>query len=162
MNSLFRLFQPSDFDQLYAIEELCFQPPLRFSRAYMRRLTGSSRFATWIAEEDSRLTGFAIVDLKASADPPAAYIQTIEVRPASRHQGIANELLRLVETSARDAGARSIWLHVETENKAAIRLYEAHDYMRKGREEHFYARHRAAFIYGKSLSDSTSAANPAL
>ena len=29
----YRLFEPDDFDELYAIEEMCFQPPLRFSRA---------------------------------------------------------------------------------------------------------------------------------
>lgn len=157
---LYRLFKPADFAELYAIEELCFDPPFRFSRAFMRRLTQSPRNATWIAEEEGALTGFAIVDLKASADPHAAYIQTIEVTPEARDQGTGSELLRLVEASAREAGACSIWLHVDTENKGAIRLYEAHDYMRQGREEHFYARHRAAFIYRKTLAKPKP--NPAL
>jgi ribosomal protein S18 acetylase RimI-like enzyme len=153
---LYRLFQPADFAQLYAIEELCFEPPFRFSRAYMRKITQSARQATWIAEEDNQLTGFAIVDLKASANPPAAYIQTLEVTPTSRGQGIGNELLTRVESSASESGAQTIWLHVDTENKTAIHLYEAHHYMRKGREEHFYARHRAAFIYRKSLVEDVS------
>ena len=32
-----------------------------------------------------------------------------------------------------------------------MRLYEGRGYARKGREEHFYARNRAAFIYAKTL-----------
>ena len=151
---LYRLFQPGDFAQLYAIEEICFQPPFRFSRAFMRKLTESRRFVAWIAEQDGVLTGFAIVDLKAASEPPATYIQTIEVAPEWRGQGIASELLRRVESSSYDGGARFVWLHVDTENKIAIRLYEAHGYMREGREEHFYARHRGAFIYRKPLADA--------
>ncbi len=153
---LYRLFQPADFAPLYAIEELCFEPPFRFSRVYMRKLTQSSRQATWVADESGQLTGFAIVDLKASTNPPAAYIQTLEVTPASRGHGIGSELLTRVEASALESGAHFIWLHVDTENKSAIRLYEAHNYMRQGREEHFYARHRAAFIYRKSLVTAVS------
>jgi ribosomal protein S18 acetylase RimI-like enzyme len=152
---LYRLFQPADFAPLYAIEELCFEPPFRFSRAFMRRLTESPRCATWIAEDSGQLTGFAIVDCKASSEPPAAYIQTIEVTPTYRGLGIGAELMRRIEASARDAGAHSIWLHVDTKNSNAIRLYEAHGYTRQGREQHFYARHRAAFVYVKSL-DSPS------
>ena len=150
---LYRFFEPADFTQLYAIEEICFQPPFRFSRAFMRRLTASTRTRTWIAEQDGNMTGFAIVDLKSGTDSPAAYIQTMEVLPDFRGQGVGNELLRRIESSAGESGARTIWLHVDTENKVAIRLYEAHGYMRQRREEHYYARHRAAFIYGKSLAD---------
>jgi [ribosomal protein S18]-alanine N-acetyltransferase len=151
---LYRLFQPADFAPLYAIEELCFEPPFRFSRAFMRQLTQSSRNATWIAEENGEMAGFAIVDLDPSDGAPIAYIQTLEVRPTRRGQGIGAELLRRIESSAKDAGAQSIWLHVDTENASAIRLYEAHGYTRQGREENFYARHRAAFIYRKVLPNS--------
>ena len=148
---LYRLFQPSDFAPLYAIEELCFEPPFRFSRALMRQLTQSSRNATWIAEENGAMDGFAIVDLDPADGASIAYIQTLEVTPAHRGQGIGSELLRRIESSARNVGAQSIWLHVDTENASAIRLYEAHGYTRQGREENFYARRRAALVYRKTL-----------
>ncbi len=160
---LYRLYQPADFPALYAVEELCFQPPFRFSRAYMRRLTQSLRAATWIAEEGAELLGFAIVEW--SEDSNGAYIETLEVTPSRRGQGIGSELLRRVEDSARTAGAASIWLHVDQENAGAIHLYESRGYTRRGREEHYYARHRAAFIYAKRLAphdpDPASSANPA-
>ena len=57
-----------------------------------------------------------------------AYIQTLEVLPERRGRGVGGELLRRIEGSARAAGAQSIWLHVDAENAAAIRLYERHGY----------------------------------
>jgi [ribosomal protein S18]-alanine N-acetyltransferase len=153
---LYRLYQPADFPQLYAVEELCFEPAFRFSRALMRKLVANPNSATFvaeeIAEENSELAGFAIVDWATVPKGTVAYIQTIEVHPASRRRGIAHELMRLLEDSARAAGATAIWLHVDVENAAAIRLYENRGYARKGREEHFYARHRPAFVYARMIS----------
>ena len=147
----YRLYTPQDFPALYAIEESCFEPPLRFGRALMRRLVSSAGAATWIAEEDGRMAGFAIVEWTAVARGQIAYIQTIEVLSEYRGLGVGGELIGRAENSARDAAARAIWLHVDAENGAAIRLYEAHGYTRKGREEHYYARRRPALIYAKSM-----------
>lgn len=143
----YRFYTPQDFAQLYAIEEACFQPPFRFGRGFMRRLVNSADAATWIAEEDGRMDGFAIVEWTG----PNAYIQTIEVKPERRGLGIAGELLRRMEGSARAAGAGTIGLHVDAENAGAILLYEGHGYVCQSREENFYARGRAALIYGKVL-----------
>jgi [ribosomal protein S18]-alanine N-acetyltransferase len=151
----YRLYRPADFPPLYAIEELCFQPPLRFPRAYMRRVIANPDGATWIAEESGQMTGFAIVEWAGLASDRYAYIQTLEVSPEFRRSGIARELLSRLEESARKAGAAAIWLHVDAENEPAIRLYESHGYQKQGREEHYYARHRAAEIYSKPLMPLT-------
>jgi ribosomal protein S18 acetylase RimI-like enzyme len=149
---LYRLYKPEDFDQLYALEELCFEPPSRFSRHYMRQLVNRSNGATWIAEEDGQMAGFAIVEWaeRKSGVPSdrsssqgckhgvTAYIQTIEVTPEARGQGVGRELLRRIEGSACAAGAGMIWLHVEAANAAATRLYEANGYRCEGRKENYY------------------------
>jgi [ribosomal protein S18]-alanine N-acetyltransferase len=147
----YRPYHPDDFAQLYAIEETCFRPPIRFSRRYMREIIARVNSATWIAEENCRLAGFAIVDFAGEMEGTIAYIQTIEVSPEHRKQGLGAELLRRVEDSARAAGADVIWLHVDAQNDAAIRLYSAHGYRREGRQDHYYAKGRAAEIYVKSL-----------
>jgi ribosomal protein S18 acetylase RimI-like enzyme len=153
----YRLYQPADFPTLYAIEEVCFQPPLRFGRGYMRRLVSSEDAATWIAEEDGRMAGFAIVEWSGEAGAIAAYIQTIEVAPERRGRGVGGELMRRMEQSAQAAGARVIWLHVDAENAGAIRLYEAHGYRREGREANYYPRGRAALIYVKERGTDAGA-----
>jgi len=166
----YRPYQPADFTALYAVEELCFDAPFRFSRALMRKLIVNPNSATWIAEgklaeediaeQNKELVGFAIVDWATVPKGTVAYIQTIEVNPASRRQGIAGELLRLSEVSAQVVGATAIWLHVDVENIAAMHLYESRGYARKAREEHFYARNRAAFIYAKTLVAAPGAKPP--
>jgi ribosomal protein S18 acetylase RimI-like enzyme len=151
---LYRHYKPEDFAALYAIEERCFQPPLSFSRRTMRQLVNSPHAATWIAEEDGHMAGFAIVEWAEENGAVVAYIQTIEVAPEQLRQGIGGELLRRIEESARSAGAQAIWLHVDAQNAAAIHLYEANGYRSEGREENYYTRGRAALIYGKPLGDS--------
>jgi ribosomal protein S18 acetylase RimI-like enzyme len=152
---LYRLYQPGDFPSLYGVEELCFAPAFRFSRTYMQQLIESPNAATWIAEDGPELKieliGFSIVEWAVEKSESAAYIQTLEVHPAFRGRGIGAELLGRAEASARAAGALSIALHVDVENATAIRLYESRGYSRRGKEESYYARHRAAFIYAKSL-----------
>lgn len=149
---LLRPYCAADFPALYAIEEICFQPPIRFSRVYLRRLIASADSATWVAEQDSAIVGFSIVEWYD--DPVAgrvAYIQTIEIAPVFRRRGIASELLCRAETSARAAAAALLWLHVEATNEAAIRLYRAHGFVHNGREDNYYARGRDAEVYSKPL-----------
>jgi len=150
---LYRVYTPADFPALYAIEELCFQPPIRFSQVYIKRLIAGPDSATWVAEEDPEITGFTIVEW--FDEPNAgriAYIQTIEVAPRFQRRGIASELLRRAENSARSAGATLIWLHVESTNQPAIILYRAHGFVHKGHEADYYARGRNAEIYSKPLT----------
>ena len=148
----YRLFEPEDFTALYVIEEVCFQPPHRFSRAYMRQLIGQTDAATWIAEEHEKMVGFCLVEWTRKEDSVLAYVQTLEVLPESRGQGVGIELLRHVESSAHEAGARFIWLHVDAENVNAIRVYEKNAYQVQGREEDYYGPGRAALAYAKVLA----------
>jgi len=154
---LYRLYKSQDFDPLYALEVVCFEPPSRFDRRYMRQLVNRMNAATWIAVEDAQMAGFAIIEWTVGRGGIRAYIQTLEVAPGYRSRGVGRELLGRIEGSARDAGARRVWLHVEEENAAAIRLYESQEYSRVGRQEDYYPLGHAALIYTKCLeADSAS------
>ena len=155
----YRPYIAEDFDQLYALEEVCFEPPFRFSRRTMRALIQRPHAATWIAEENGQMTGFAIVEWTERKTGVTAYIQTSEVAPEARRRGVGRELMGRIEGSARVAGAAAIWLHVEAENAGAIKLYEAQGYSCQGRQERFYPLGQAALIYVKRL-DSGSESSP--
>jgi len=178
---LYRPYEPKDFDALYAIEKLCFEPIFRFGRVYMRRLVQRPNAVTWIAEEDGQLAGFAIAEFSSQGckhgvpsdgsmsmgcksgvpsdgsmsqgrkSEVTAYIQTIEVAQEARSQGVGGQMLGCIEESACLAGAVLIWLHVEAANAAAIRLYEAQGYFCEGRQENYYPMGRAALIYVKRI-----------
>ncbi len=148
----YRLYAPADFDALYAIEEVCFSTPLRFSRRYVRQLVENSDAAAWIAEDAARMTGFVVVDWARKRGLIEAYVQTLEVLPAYRGQGIAGELLRRGERSAQAAGATQITLHVDENNPAALHLYEKAGYGAMGRVPNYYPTGSAALRLGKALS----------
>ena len=148
---LYRLYRAEDFAALYAIEEVCFQPPHRFSRGYMRQLIRQRDAATWIAEDDGRMAGFGIVEWSEETAGTVAYVQTLEVLPEARGAGAGSELLRRLEGSAKDAGAVVIWLHVDAENGGAIRVYERSGYGVCGKEPDYYGRGRAGLVYAKQL-----------
>ncbi len=118
----------------------------------MQSLVLQATAATWIAEDERGMAGFAIVLWeKARRSGVTAYLETLEVRPDSRGEGTGGELLRRCEESARAAGAELIWLHVDAENEAAIGLYCAHGFEREGRVERYYPHGRAAEVYVKRL-----------
>ena len=150
---LYRLYKPEDFAPLYSIEEVCFQPPHRFSRSYIRQLIEQPDAATWIAEQEQSIGGFGIVEWSREIDEIVAYIQTLEVLPEGRGQGVGGELLRCMEDSASKAGASTIWLHVDAENAAAIRLYERCGFKISGREEDYYGRGTLGLVYLKALRE---------
>ena len=88
----YRLYHPEDFAQFYAIEEICFQPPVRFSRRYLRQIIERGNSVTWVAEQDGSVAGFSAADFTTEFDHTFVYVQTIEVAPAHRNQGIGSEL----------------------------------------------------------------------
>lgn len=147
----YRLFRPDDFAALYAIEEVCFDPPHRFSRVYMRQLIAQRHTVTWVALREQKLCAFGVVECAEEADGLAGYVQTLEVLPEFRGHGIGGELLRLLGDSARAAGARILWLHVNAANHAAIRVYERDGYRAKEKKENYYGRGHAALILVKEL-----------
>jgi ribosomal protein S18 acetylase RimI-like enzyme len=146
-----RLFVDADLRALYAIEDVCFEPPLRFSRALMRSLAFDPDSRTWVAVVDGVRAGFAMVGLKGDDDPTAAYIWTIEVLPVFRRMGVARELMLRMEESAREAGCAAIELHVAARNEDALGLYEGAGFVRVDVEREFYGLGVDGFRYRKGL-----------
>jgi ribosomal-protein-alanine N-acetyltransferase len=115
----------------------------------MRQLIRQRDAATWIAEDDGRMAGFGIVEWSEGPVGTVAYVQTLEVLPTARGLGVGGELLRRLEGTALEAGTVAIWLHVDVENAAAIRVYERNGYRLGGTEKDYYGRGRAGLVYGK-------------
>jgi ribosomal-protein-alanine N-acetyltransferase len=155
-----RLFVDSDLRALYAIEEACFAPSLRFSRSLMRSLATDQDCRTWLGIVDNVRAGFAIVGLAGESvesgggDPASAYLWTIEVLPAFRRLGVARQLLARVEESARESGCTGVELHVSERNPDAAALYESCGYVRLGIEPEFYGWGEDAFRYRKVIEST--------
>ena len=117
-----------------------FEPPLRFGRRYMRELVEHPNAATWIAEEDGRMAGFAIVEwMRAKRAQSTAYIQTIEV-PRNRAAGALAASCCGASKAPRVLRAHRDLAACGRGNAAAIRLYEAQGYLCEGRRGEILSR----------------------
>jgi ribosomal protein S18 acetylase RimI-like enzyme len=69
----------------------------------------------------------------------------IGVHPSARGKGVGGQLIHAFAEAARRAGYTSLVLSVETDNPAAIALYEKHGFIiRETFQEGAYHRHRMA------------------
>jgi ribosomal protein S18 acetylase RimI-like enzyme len=66
-----------------------------------------------------------------------AYIERLVISPEFRRQGMARRLLEAAEDFARDAGKRTIGLHVSSNNLPALRLYENEGYEEVSRQHSY-------------------------
>jgi GNAT superfamily N-acetyltransferase len=69
-----------------------------------------------------------------SSDSSEAYVERLVISPSFRRQGMAKRLLAASEDLARDAGKKTVGLHVTGNNLNALRLYESEGYEEVSRQ----------------------------
>ncbi len=115
-----RGYLPSDLDTMVSLDDTCFDPPFRFTRAGMKSFAEAKRAYVVVAESDGELAGFAILHA-VRAD---GYVVTLDVVPEKRRVGVATQLMAELEQEARRSGCLGLALHVYAGNDPAIRFYE--------------------------------------
>jgi ribosomal-protein-alanine N-acetyltransferase len=149
-----RNYRLGDWEAMYALDLVCFEPVFQFSRGAMRGFAESPGAVTVLAESEvhgaeGKLAGFCVTQLERRT----GYVVTLDVAPAWRRRGLARRLMAEVESRFHAAGSVGMELHVFTGNAAAIQFYEAIGYTRKGVAKDFYARGLNALLYRKKLTD---------
>jgi ribosomal-protein-alanine N-acetyltransferase len=143
-----RGYRSGDWEAMYALDLICFEPPFRFSRRTMRGFAESPNAIALLTEEMGKLVAFCVTHVEQGV----GYVVTLDVAPDWRRKGLAARLMAESEARAHSAGAESMALHVFTGNSSAIRFYEALAYRQIGVAEGFYGRGLDAFLYGKRLA----------
>jgi len=151
----FRSYHTDDLEEMFLLDEACFEAPFRFSKAMMRRFAEARKARVVIAEK-SGLAGFCIVHVERVDDGRMGYVVTLDVAERCRRKGLAAELMRRVEAEAREAGCCAMVLHVFVGNDAAIQFYERSGYERQEKAEGFYGQGGDAWVYRKTLSERTA------
>jgi ribosomal-protein-alanine N-acetyltransferase len=147
-----RGYLPPDLDALVALDNICFDPPFRFSRSAMRSFVQARNARVTLAEAtDGSLAGFCILHVQHAQPQAMGYIVTLDVAPGHRRRGLAGDLMARAEQQALDAGCAAVALHVFTGNAAAIRFYERRGYVFSHRAASFYGRGTDALVYHKEL-----------
>jgi ribosomal-protein-alanine N-acetyltransferase len=147
-----REYRSGDFEAMFTLDEICFSPAFRFSRAAMRRFAETKRARVVVAERGGKLVGFCIVHLERGG---VGYIVTLDVAPEERRGGLARRMVLELERRLRAEGVGVMVLHVSTENPGAVRFYEALGYAAAHTEEDFYGDGLDAVVYRKGLSEAS-------
>jgi ribosomal-protein-alanine N-acetyltransferase len=146
-----RPYREEDFEAVYRLDEVCFEPEFRFSRASMRRFLTSRRARVVVAEIAERLIGVSLVHVESAGDTALGYVVTLDVDPGSRRMGVARALLLASEAQACAEDCRAMVLHVFAENRSAIEFYESMGYRAGHTVEDFYGAGLDAVVYRKRL-----------
>jgi ribosomal-protein-alanine N-acetyltransferase len=80
------------------------------------------------------VAGYSIVTVGAGE----AHLLNLCVREQFRFRGLGSRLLRQLVHEATDSGARVIFLETRPSNQAAIRLYQAHEFVQIGVRRGYY------------------------
>jgi ribosomal-protein-alanine N-acetyltransferase len=150
---LLRDYRAADLETIFQLDEVCFAEEFRFDRGSMREFAEERNAIVRVAETECRgIVGFVIAHVERVASERRAYVVTLDVAPEYRRRGLAQRLMKEVETRAIAAGVRWIQLHVFTGNAEAIRFYEGLGYERiRVRRGYYGAARLDAFVYGKDL-----------
>lgn len=148
MSLRIRQFEKADFDTLWKIDQLCFDPQLAYSRPelafYMRR-PGSF---TLLAEIDTEIIGFVVAESRRKT----GHIITIDVLANTRRAGVGSALLQAAEEKLSHAGVVAVALETPVNNDAAIRFYKKKGYFVEKTVPGYYSNHLDALVMIKELA----------
>ncbi len=136
---------------MVALDDLCFEPAFRFSRTEMRRYAEAKRARVVIASYGETLAGFCILHIEGTPGVPVGYVVTLDVAPAMRRRGVATQLMLSVGELAWQDACRTIMLHVDIRNAAAIGFYERLGFRGAGSVNSFYGPGRDALVLRAEL-----------
>jgi ribosomal-protein-alanine N-acetyltransferase len=164
-----RDFQPSDFDTLWRIDQLCFPPGISYSQTelklYIRRRgsftllavdasaatvpdSGNARkFFPLIPLVNAAVAGFIV----GEADRASGHIITIDVIASARRSGVGSLLLRAAEDRLRVKLCRSVELETAVDNVSALSFYKRHGYSVIKTFPRYYANGVDALVLQKNL-----------
>ncbi len=139
---IIRGFRTEDLARLHAIDAICFERGIAYTRAELAFYIRHGRPFVRVAECAGEILGFAIGHLEENA---CAHVITIDVLPQARRNGLGTTLLRLLHDEFRDAGASRAVLEVDVGNGPAQAFYEGFGYRRMETLQDYYASGRHAY-----------------
>jgi ribosomal-protein-alanine N-acetyltransferase len=134
---------------LYALDQICFEPGIAYSRGELRRFLSIATAQAVLADEDGNLAGFAVGYLTRRR---TAHVVTLDVSPSQRRRGLGRMLLEALLERLTRAGALAARLEVSTENSGAIAFYENLGFTVRRRLPGYYGPGRDALEMEKALS----------
>jgi ribosomal protein S18 acetylase RimI-like enzyme len=161
VNITLRSFKPEDFDELYEIDQACYEPEVAYSQRELRAYLRFSGSDCLIAEADDevatesagarhpekQIAGFCI----SARRDESGYIVTIDVVPQFRRHRVGSLLLAEIERRLAANGVRDVTLETATDNDSAVAFWTKHGYLNRGIKKEYYPGGRDAFAMAKTI-----------
>jgi ribosomal-protein-alanine N-acetyltransferase len=145
-----RQFKKTDFDTLWRIDQICFDPKLAYSRPELAFYMGRPGSFTLVAEAESGIQGFVVAETRRKT----GHIITIDVVAEARRTGVGSALLQAAEEQLLQSGAASVELETPVNNDAAIRFYKQKGYFVEKTVAGYYSGELDALVMSKDLPHS--------
>ncbi|MFZ0978714.1 MAG: N-acetyltransferase [Candidatus Acidiferrales bacterium] len=159
-SNVFRLreYRPQDFERLYEIDQLCYEPAIAYSRRELRNYLRFPGADCVVAEagtagnaknksHEASIAGFCVT----AHEDDWGYIITIDVLESYRRHGLVSQLLAETERRLAANGAREIALDTAVNNTAAIAFWQKHGYRILGTREGYYPGGVDAYAMAKRI-----------
>jgi ribosomal-protein-alanine N-acetyltransferase len=127
-----------DLDALFALDRACFRPGIAYSKTELRYFLFHLRSISVVAEDESGIAGFAVVEFVLEEGRRIGHIVTIDVAPSHRRRGVGRLLMDALLGFCRQAGALSLRLEVAVDNEGAITFYKLMGFAETGRIRGYY------------------------
>jgi ribosomal protein S18 acetylase RimI-like enzyme len=125
-----------DIDAIEAIEKRCFHGQIAYSKRQLSYLCFYSNNSCLLDTKENTIRGFIIITYRQ--DTAVAGIETVDVDPNFKKQGIGLKLLVAADIDMKQHGTKTAQLEVSEGNRAAIRLYEKAGYIETERIKDYY------------------------
>jgi ribosomal protein S18 acetylase RimI-like enzyme len=132
-------------DQLYAIEEQCFNEEA-FSRRQIAYLLTDYKTIALVAKNNFDIAGFIIAQIDVEDNIEYGHIVTLNIPHSYRRKHVATQLLQEIQTIMRQRGITEIRLEVREDNHAAIKLYQTLNYQTQGKLEKYYGKKHGLYL----------------
>lgn len=143
-----RSYTPEDFEDLYRVDQACYEPQIAYSRREMKVYLKFPGAECVVSETDSgTIAGFCL----AAHQQGLGYLITIDVLEDYRRQGVASALVAEVERRLGTEQVHEVWLETATSNEPAIAFWQKHGYRKQGIRKGYYPGGRDAYTMRKAL-----------
>lgn len=156
METRIREALPEDFDDLWSIDQRCFEAGISYTRrelAWYMKLRGSF---TLVGETRSSarakwsIAGFIVAQVLRGK---LSHVVTIDVLPEARRTGLGTRLMEEAEARLRQAGCDTTVLETAVDNLAAIKFYKRLGYHVVKTIPRYYLDRLDAFMMVKQLQE---------
>ena len=153
MQPTLRRYSPSDFEEIYSIDQDCYPRGIAYSRRTLKLFLGAPGAECVIAQAQqgtaaSTVGGFIITEARGAE----GRIITLDVVREHRRSGVGTALLREAERRMSERGVRRVSLETATSNEAGVAFWQRHGYRGTGVLRGYYLGRIDAYVMLKDLA----------